>query len=252
MWFSPKNIGIFLFLLFLVIWSGMATNVSWEKLVHSIELFPKIAELWWPPNFDRAESALNATLLTLQIAFLGSFVALVIVLPFSFLAARNTAPNSIIFQGMRGAFSFLRSIPDIVIGLILVMAIGPGTFPAVLAILLHNIGVLGKLISELIEAADKGPQEAVQSIGLGRSMVALYGILPQIIPNILSHYFYRFEVAIRTSLILGFIGGGGIGQLLFNSFRTFQYSDVMLYVLFIMALVILVDMLGSYVRNRII
>ncbi len=153
---------------------------------------------------------------------------------------------------MRGLFSFLRSIPDIVIGLVLVMAIGLGPFPAVIAIMLHNIGVLGKLVSELIEAADKGPQEAVQSLGLGRSMVALYGILPQIWPNVLSHFFYRFEVAIRTSLILGFIGAGGIGQLLFNSFRIFNYKEVMLYVLFIMALVIIVDLIGSYVRNRII
>lgn len=252
MWFSPKNLLLGLLLTILLIWSGYATNFNWGKLIESTQFFSKIVELWLPPNWDKAESAFNAVLLTLQMAFFGSFVALLIVLPLSFLAAKNITPNQFIYQSIRGMFSFLRSIPDIVIGLIFVMALGPGTFPAVLAILLHNIGVLGKLISELIEAAEKGPQEAVQSVGLGKSMIALYGILPQIIPNVLSHYFYRFEVAIRTSIILGFIGGGGIGQYLLNSFRTFQYQDVTTYVIFIMVLVILVDLLGSYVRNRVI
>jgi phosphonate transport system permease protein len=252
MWFSIRNIIVSFLLLLLVIWSAIATEFSLERLLNSGQYWAQIYERWFPPNWEMAERAFTASLLTLQMAFLGSFVALIIVLPFCFFAAKNTTPNVLLFQVTRAAFSFLRSVPDIVIGLILVMAIGLGPFPAVLAILLHNIGVLGKLISELIEAADKGPQEAVQSLGLGRSMVAIYGIVPQILPNVLSHFFYRFEVAIRTSLILGFIGGGGIGQLLFNAFRTWDYHSVMLYVIFIMGLVILVDLLGSYVRNRVI
>lgn len=252
MWLKPKNILIVVVLLVMVFWSAEATGVSWSKLVEAKDRLSQIFDLWFPPNWSKAEQAFNATLLTLQMAFLGSFIALIVVLPLSFLAAKNTAPNVTLYHTVRGMFSFLRSIPDIVIGLVLVMAIGLGPFPAVIAIMIHNVGVLGKLISELIEAADKGPQEAIQSLGLGRTMVGLYGILPQIFPNVLSQFFYRFEVAIRTSLILGFIGAGGIGQLLFNSFRIFHYDDVTLYVIFIMALVILVDMLGSYVRNRII
>ncbi|OEF95815.1 phosphonate ABC transporter, permease protein PhnE [Desulfuribacillus alkaliarsenatis] len=252
MWLKPKNIIIAIVLLLLVVWSADATQVSWTKLVEAKDRLSQIMELWFPPNWSKAEQAFSATLLTLQMAFLGSFIALVVVLPLSFLAAKNTAPNMTLYHTVRGTFSFLRSVPDIVIGLILVMAVGLGPFPAVIAIMLHNVGVLGKLISELIEAAEKGPQEAIQSLGLGRSMIALYGVMPQIFPNVLSQFFYRFEVAIRTSLILGFIGAGGIGQLLFNSFRIFHYADVTLYVIFIMALVILVDMLGSFVRNRII
>lgn len=252
MWFSARNLFIAVLLLALVVWSGMAANFSWTKLLDSTQHLVNIYELWFPPNWDKAETAFSAVLLTLQMAFFGSFVALVMVLPASFLAAKNTTPNKGIYQVARGSFSFLRSIPDIVIGLIFVMAIGPGPFAAVLAILLHNIGVLGKLISELVEAAEKGPQEAIQSVGLGKSMIALYGILPQIMPNILSHYFYRFEVAIRSSIILGFIGGGGIGQYLLNSYRTFQYQDVTVFVLFIVVLVVMVDLLGGYIRNKII
>ncbi|MDQ0339868.1 phosphonate transport system permease protein [Caldalkalibacillus uzonensis] len=252
MWLTVRNILIAVMLGVLTVWSAVGTGFNLPKLIDSLWRFKEIFDLWFPPNWERSGSAFNAILMTLQMAFLGTFLALFIVLPLSFLAAANTSPNSLLYQLTRGIFSFLRSIPDIVIGLILVMAIGPGPFPAVMAILLHNIGVLGKLIAELVEASDKGPQEAVRSVGLGRAMVALYGILPQIIPNVLSHYFYRFEVAIRSSVILGFLGGGGIGQLLFNSFRTFQYADVTTYVIFVMLLVILVDMVGGLIRQRVI
>lgn len=248
MWFNRKSIFISLMIIGLVVWSAQATGV---RLI-SLENFYQFLDRFFPPNWDRAGVALKATLITLQVAFLGTITALVVALPLSFLAANNTAPNGIVFHTMRSFLSFLRSVPDIVLGLFMVVLVGLGPYAAVVAIFLHNIGVLGKLISELIEAADKGPQEAVMSMGLCKRMIAIYGVLPQIIPNVLSHYFYRFEVAIRTSLILGFIGAGGIGQLLFNDFQTFRYDNVTLYVLFIMALVIFVDMLGSYIRNRVI
>lgn len=207
---------------------------------------------WFPMDFTSLPGMLKDTLATLAMAFLGSFLGLLIGLPLSFLAARNTAHSMPLFHFFRVALSFVRSVPEVVFGLILLTTLGLGPFPAVLAITLHNIGVMGKLISELIEAADSGPQEAMKAVGAKRWVASLFSILPQIWPNVLSNFFYRFEVAIRTSLILGFIGGGGIGQRLFIDFNTFQYSAVSLDVLIIMVMVILVDTLGGYVRNRII
>jgi phosphonate transport system permease protein len=207
---------------------------------------------WFPMDFSKLPYMLEDSLETLAMAFLGSFFGLIIALPISFVAAKNTARSGFFYHLSRIVLSFVRSIPEIVFGLILLTALGLGPFPAVLAIMFHNIGVLGKLISELIEAADPGPQEAMKAVGAKRGFANLFSILPQIWPNVLSQYFYRFEVAIRTSLILGFIGGGGIGQRLFNDFKTFQYSAVSLDVLIIMIIVILVDLFGSYVRNRVI
>ena len=189
---------------------------------------------------------------TLAMAFLGSILGLLFALPLSFAAARNTAPSKIFYNFMRIALSFVRSVPEIVFGLILLTTLGLGPFPAVIAIMIHNVGVMGKLISELIEAADPGPQEAMKAVGAKNWLASLFSVLPQIWPNVLSNFFYRFEVAIRTSLILGFIGGGGIGQRLFNDFQTFQYPSVSLDVLIIMVMVIAVDFIGSYVRNRVI
>jgi phosphonate transport system permease protein len=173
-------------------------------------------------------------------------------LPLSFLAAKNTSGSIAMYSSTRGGLSALRSIPEIVFGLIFVTAFGLGPFAAVLAIILHNIGVLGKLISELIEAADSGPQEAMRSVGASKWVGHLFAILPQIWPNVLSQYFYRFEVAIRTSLILGFIGGGGIGQQLFNHFQSFYYTAVALDIVLIMIMVIIVDFIGGQIRARVI
>lgn len=207
---------------------------------------------WFPMDFSALSKMLQDSIETLAMAFLGSFFGLVFGLPLSFLAARNTSPSSFIFHLTRVGLSFVRSVPEIVFGLILLTALGLGPFPAVLAIMFHNIGVLGKLIAELIEASDPEPHEALKAVGAKNWLASLFSIMPQIWPNILSNYFYRFEVAIRTSLILGFIGGGGIGQRLFNDFKTFQYTSVSLDVLIIMTIVILVDFLGSYVRNKVI
>lgn len=207
---------------------------------------------WFPMDFSLLPNMVQDMLETLAMAFLGSVFGLIIALPISFLAARNTSPSPILFQFSRIALSFVRSIPEIVFGLILLTTLGLGPFPAVIAIMFHNIGVFGKLISELIEAADPGPQEAMKAVGSKTWVANLFSILPQIWPNVLSQFFYRFEVAIRTSLILGFIGGGGIGQRLFNDFKTFQYSSVSLDVLIIMIMVIIIDFLASSIRKRII
>ncbi len=232
-----------------IIGSIKGTQIDFTKLAQISNLFEFIRQQWLPPAWEVFPSALRETLITLEIAFLGTIIAIFIALPISFLAANNTAP-SYVYNMMRTTLSFLRSVPEIVFGLLFVVSVGLGPFPAILAIMLHNIGVLGKLISELIEAADQGPQEALRSVGAKRSMIALYGILPQILPNVLSQYFYRLEVAIRTSLILGFIGAGGIGQQLFIHFKLFQYDKVAVDVLMIMILVIIIDYLSAMIRSK--
>lgn len=251
MWFKKRSLVIYALLVVAIFISMRLTEFDLTKFRDFRNMIDFLSQ-WFPMDFTRLPSMLEDTLATLAMAFLGSFLGLIIGLPLSFLAARNTAHSKPVFHFFRVALSFVRSVPEIVFGLILLTTLGLGPFPAVLAITFHNIGVMGKLISELIEAADTGPQEAMKAVGAKRWVASLFSILPQIWPNVLSNFFYRFEVAIRTSLILGFIGGGGIGQRLFNDFNTFNYSSVSLDVLIIMVMVILVDSLGSFVRNRVI
>lgn len=236
----------------ILIWSGIGVEFSFRDFIDFGKTIDFFQKQWWPPDFSDIEYVFKAAAITLQIAIVGTFLGLLFALPLSFLGAWNIAPARWVYNSTRGILNFFRSVPEIVFGLLLVPTFGLGPFPAVLAIALHNIGVLGKLIAELIEAADAGPQEAVRSVGARRLLVITYGILPQIIPNIISHYFYRLEVGIRASLILGFIGGGGIGSMLFIDFKIANYQLVATEVIFIMLLVMMVDYIGAYIRKRVI
>ncbi|WP_338109121.1 phosphonate ABC transporter, permease protein PhnE [Pseudalkalibacillus hwajinpoensis] len=229
-----------------MVWSARVTEFDIRKFSQFNNMVDFLSN-WFPLNTSIIPKMLEASLVTLGMAFLGSFAGLLVALPISLLAAKNTAGR---FYGIvRIMLSFVRSIPEIVLGLMFLTVVGPGPFAATIAIIVHNASVLSKLIAELIEAADKGPQEAMNAVGARSLTGALFSIFPQIWPNVLSHFFYRFEVAIRTSLILGLVGGGGIGQQLFVHFKTFQYSTVAVDVFIIMFIVIAVDFLGSRVRQ---
>jgi phosphonate transport system permease protein len=250
-WFKKRQFFVFLIIAVLAVYSMRLTEFDLSKF-RDFENMGDFLSKWFPMNTDSLPYLFTESVLTISIAFLGSLFGLIIALPLSFLAARNTSGHRLIFAATRFYLSFLRSVPEFVFGLILLTTLGLGPFPAVIAIVLHNIGVLGKLISELIEAADKGPMEAMSAVGAKRWIGNLFAILPQIWPNVLSQFFYRFEVAIRTSLILGLIGGGGIGQQLFIHFKTFQYQLVSVDVLLIMIMVILVDYIGGKIREKVI
>jgi len=236
----------------ILFWSAMGTESDVRKFADIGATAQFVATRWFPPDWSVLPKALHQAIITLQIAITGTFWALVAALPIAFLAAWNTAPHPAVYHLVRTLLSFARSVPEIVWALLFVPTIGLGPFGGVLAIFLHNLGVLGKLLSELVEAAERGPQEAVASVGARKVLVILFGIIPQIGPNILSHYFYRLEVGVRTSLILGFIGAGGIGAQLFIDFNLQNYTRVAVEVLVIMGLVVIVDYLGAYLRSKVI
>jgi phosphonate transport system permease protein len=246
-----KNTVLLLVVVALGIWSAVGSGFNLlllRDLGNSLDFLARS----WPPDWSVLGRAASAIAETLQIAYLGTLLALIFALPLSFLAAWNTAPNGLVYNGVRSVLSFIRAVPEIVFALIFVPTVSLGAMAGVLAITLHNLGVLGKLIAELVEAADRGPQEAVSASGAPGILVATHGILPQILPNVFSHAFYRMEVSVRSVLVLGFVGAGGIGQQLFIHFRMFQYEKVFVDVLAIMVLVVLIDYLGAFVRSRVI
>ncbi|WP_199620100.1 phosphonate ABC transporter, permease protein PhnE [Paenibacillus alkalitolerans] len=251
LWFTKRNL-IFLSIVAAaaaVSWTGIGIDLA--KLARAANFVDFVRNDWLPPDWSVLRQALTESAATLEIAFLSTAIALCIAMPVCFLAAANISPRSVTGP-VRAFLSFLRAIPEVVLGLLFLVVVGPGPFAAVLAILVHNVGVLGKLLAELAEAADPIPQEALKASGASRSAVALYAVLPQILPNVVSQYFYRFEAAIRTSLILGVIGAGGVGQLLFIHFKIFKYNQVTVDVLVIMVLVIAADAASAWIRRRII
>jgi phosphonate transport system permease protein len=205
---------------------------------------------WWDNTFP--QTVVGATLETVQMALAGTFLALLVAFPLGFLAARNTTPHPAVYKGIRLALNFLRTIPDLALGLLFVAAVGLGAFAGTLALAIHTATVLGKLLSESVENIDEGVVEAIRATGAGYTQILSFAVLPQILPDLISFTLYRLETNIRAASVLGLIGAGGIGYLMNTSFRTFQYQEAAAIVLVLIALVMLVDYLSSRLRNLVV
>ena len=158
--------------------------------------------------------------LTVQIAMWGTFLAVFIAVPFGLACARNVSPVWL-QQPMRLLMNLLRSVPDLVVGTLFLVAVGLGPFAGVMALAIGTGAVLAKLFSEAVEAIDRGPVEGIRATGANRLQEIVWGILPQVAPLWTSYALYRFESNSRSATVLGLIGAGGIGQLLFDALNAF-------------------------------
>lgn len=207
-----------------------------------------------PPDLDWSSvlrPSLEAALVTLWTALLGTTFSIPCALVFAVLAARPTTPNALVFQAARSVLSFLRAVPDIVFALIFVTAVGLGPFPGVLALIFHNTGVMGKLWAEAIEELDTGPVDALRVAGARRVQVVANAVVPAATPNFVGLLLYRFDVNVRSSLVLGLVGAGGIGFLINESIKLFRFDETMTHIIVVLALVLIVDNVSSAVRRRI-
>src|SRR6266545_3599821 len=165
--------------------------------------------------------------------------------------ARTTAPNVVVYQASRSLMSFLRAVPDVVFALIFVTAVGLGPFPGVLALIVHNTGVMGKLWSEAIEETDLGPVDALRTNGAGGLQVVSHAVLPAVVPQFVGLLLYRFDVNVRASLVLGLVGAGGIGFLINQSIKLFRFDVMLTQILIVLALVVIVDNVSAFLRKRV-
>lgn len=204
----------------------------------------------FPPDWSILPGVVMVMGETLGIAFLGTLFPFLMAFPLSFVTARNTGHR---WAGLllRALMAFLRSVPEIIWAIIFVVAVGFGNGAGILALTAHNVGILAKLIGEVIEEAPTGTQEAIASTGAPRSSVVWFGILPWAMPSILSHTFFRLECNIRTAAILGVVGAGGIGRELMLHRQLFEYQKMSVDIIGILVLVILADGLGALVRKQV-
>lgn len=188
---------------------------------------------------------------TVQIALWGTFLAVLLAIPFGVLSARNMTPVWI-GQPVRRLMDVLRSVNELVLAILFVSAVGLGPLPGVLALALHTTGVLAKLFSEAVEAIDPRPAEGVRAVGASRLEEIVWGVLPQVSPLWTSFALYRFEANSRAATVLGLIGAGGIGQLLIESLQSFAYSQASAITLILIAAVSLIDLLSQQIRKRLL
>ncbi|MFQ5551520.1 MAG: phosphonate ABC transporter, permease protein PhnE [Gemmatimonadales bacterium] len=237
---------------FVLYWTAVDTNVSVSDFVLGIPAIADYVGRMYPPEWDYAPLILEPTIETIEIAIWGTLLGIILGLPLGLMAARNISPHVVIYGTARFILNSLRGVSELVFALIFVSAVGLGPFPGILALALHNAGMLGKFYAEAIEAIDPGPMEAVNATGANWMQMVVYAIIPQVIPHFITYNLYRFEVSIRAATILGFVGAGGIGFHLLTSIRLFDYQETAVVLIVIILLVVITDYLGARLRARII
>lgn len=188
---------------------------------------------------------------TIQMALWGTALAIIVAIPLGLLGASNITPVWI-QQPVRRALDLIRSLPDLVVALIFITAVGLGPFAGVMALMFNTGGVLAKLFAEAVESIDKGPVEGVRATGGTGLHEIVWGIIPQVAPLWTSFALYRFESNSRSATVLGLIGAGGIGQVLFDRMNGFGFRDVSAIVIVVIVAVTLIDMLSQAMRKRLL
>ncbi len=239
--------------IFVYCWQLMSEKTIWLFVEDAPEQAMDMAERMVPPKWSYMESLWRPVWDTLNIATLGTMLALVIAVPVAFCAARNTTPNAYLVRPLALlVIVSSRSINSLIWALMLVAIIGPGVLAGVIAIGLRSIGFCAKLLYEAIEEIDETQVEAVTATGASRAQVLAYGIVPQVMPAFAGISVFRWDINIRESTILGLVGAGGIGIQLDASISNLAWTQVSLILLVILATVVLSEWVSAKVRHAII
>jgi len=222
-----------------------------ELFSDSSKYFGDILNRMLPPDFSNLKNLIYSMFETIEIAFLGTFIAIALSIPVGLFSARNLAPNYTVFLVARTITIFLRAIPEFIIAMILVIAIGFGAMPGVLALGIHTMGFLAKFYAEDIEHINKGPIEALKASGASKGQIISFAVIPQIIPSFIANNLYIFDRNIRMATMLGIVGAGGIGYELQSSFRMFEYQKVSAIIIIIFITIFIIDHLSSFIRSKI-
>ena len=254
-------------LIFLAIWSASGLEISLERLSKAPQLTWTLISALYP--IDLSQEALDRIIPkvfeSLYIAWTGTVIGAIFSFPIAFISAKNTSvsikipnfltnKNYFIYssQFMKQILNIVRAFPELLLAFVFLPITGLGALTGTLAIGIHSIGTLGKLSSEVIEGIDEGPLEAIKASGGSKSNELIFGVIPQVMPTIISYWLYRFEINLRASAVLGVIGAGGVGQELINQlrFRAFDRAGTVLVATII--LVLSIDTISGALRRRII
>ena len=225
-WSWKTLISIILFCSFLI-FVVKDLEINFIKLFSdSTKYFGDILSRMFPPDFSNLYILMMSMLETIEIAMLGTLLAIILSIPIGLLSAKNIAPNYVIFFLARTVTIFFRAIPEFIMAMILVIAIGFGAMPGVIALGFHTMGFLAKFYAEAIEHINEGPIDALKSMGASKSQIISFGVIPQIMPSFIGNNLYILDRNIRMATMLGIVGAGGIGYELQSSFRMFDYQRV--------------------------
>jgi len=243
------------------LWAAIAALLAWSwtpaemyKIAAVFADWRNMAEFgsaFLKPNFHDWDVYVQEMVETLQIAVWGTALAVILGTPCAILSSANICPAWIV-QPTRRLMDACRAINEIVFALLFVVAVGLGPLAGVLALAVHNIGIVAKLFSEAVEAIDPRPVEGIRATGALRLQEVVFGVVPQVMPLWTSFTLYRFETNVRQATVLGIVGAGGIGHSLYEAIRSFQYAETAAIILIVIVTVTLIDLLSARIRQALV
>jgi len=245
-WFALVALTVFC-------WRVMTAGTIWAFVEDAPRQAADLFGRMIPPRWSYVDSLWRPLWDTINIATLGTVIAIVIATPLAFLAAHNTTPSALV---LRPAALLIivasRSVNALIWGLLLVAVLGPGVLAGIIAIALRSIGFIGKLLYEAIEEIDEKQVEAIRATGASEAQVIAYGIIPQVLPAFATISVFRWDINIRESTVLGLVGAGGLGLALEASLNTLAWPQVSVILLIILATVLVSEWVTAKVRRGII
>jgi len=238
-------------------WAGGLALLSWAwngADMRPLDLFRDFGNMaqysrdFFPPSFRDWRLYLEEMLVTFHIAVWGTALAIVSAVPCGLMSSENIV-SPWIYQPMRRIMDACRAINEMVFAMLFIVAVGLGPFAGVLALWVHTTGTLAKLFAEAVEAIDPRPVEGVRSTGASAFEEIVYGVIPQVLPLWISYSLYRFEANVRSASVVGMVGAGGIGVVLYEVIRGFHYAETSAVLLIIIAFVSLIDLASAGIRR---
>ncbi len=236
------------FLFIALVWSWEGADMRPLDLWKDSGNMGTFAREFFPPDFHEWRIYLEEMIITVHIAIWGTVLAIVCAIPFGLMSAENLVP-SWVYQPVRRLMDACRAINEMVFAMLFIVAVGLGPFAGVLALWVHTTGVLAKLFAEAVEAIDPRPVEGVRATGANPLEEILYGVIPQVLPLWISYSLYRFESNVRSASVLGIVGAGGIGVILHEAIRGFEYAQTAAVLIIIIVSVTLLDLASARIRQ---
>ena len=230
--------------------STRQAEVSLAELLEGIPRLTRWVSELWPPDFAELPSFAVATWETLAIAIVGTLVAAVSALPLSLMVARNVTPAPWLGPPVRGVLNLLRGIDTAIFALFFVAVVGLGPFAGVLGVMCHTTGSMAKLYAEVLETLPAEPLEAMEATGTDRWRTIAFAVLPEALPALVGISLYLWEVNVRSSVILGIVGAGGIGYELSVSLKLLDFGRLTTLLILILGMVTAIDSVSAWLRHR--
>lgn len=241
----------------LILWGGVCALLAWSwkgadirpmALISDSGNMVKFASDFFPPDFHEWRDYVREMIVTVQIALWGTLLAIVFSVPFGLLSSENMVPWWV-YQPVRRLMDAARSINEMVFAMLFVVAVGMGPFAGTLALFVHTTGTLAKLFSEAVEAIDPRPVEGIRATGANTLEQIAFGVIPQVLPLWISFSLYRFESNVRSASVVGMVGAGGIGVVLWEIIRGFYFQQTCAVMLMVILTVSAVDLMSSRIRK---